>query len=307
VLPNNLGRSGILVIVIVGLAAATAAASRWTPWSPLNTCLFCGSAPRDVAVSLPTHGPDLAPMSTARELAHGVTSAAASDDGALPSVHVNARAAEHRDADASDEGHHDWQPWSDRSSSRGEGGESAAVFGGLARLSGGSIAGGGSTVHAAPATTATIVATPASEHPDPAPAAAAPAPASGNNPAPTPSASPTPAGPATTPTNTTAGTPQSFFPPLPPGNGGFSPNLSATTTAPANTPAPTATFNQQATPPPSPFVPPAPGGPLSGTDPPGTIVGSAVTPAATPEPASLMLIATGLAAAFGELRRRRVI
>jgi hypothetical protein len=73
-------------------------------------------------------------------------------------------------------------------------------------------------------------------------------------------------------------------------------------------PAPTEQFNSQNTPAPAPFVPPPPAGPLNANDPAGTLVGGAVSSASpTPEPASVLLLATGMLAVIGELRRRQVL
>jgi PEP-CTERM motif-containing protein len=53
-------------------------------------------------------------------------------------------------------------------------------------------------------------------------------------------------------------------------------------------------------------VPPPPNGPLGPNDP-GGVMPTGSAPATTPEPASMVLLATGLVAVFGELRRRGVL
>jgi len=88
---------------------------------------------------------------------------------------------------------------------------------------------------------------------------------------------------------------------LPPAGGG------STVPTIATGPNPTAPFNEQNAPAPAPFVPTPPAGPLSANEQANILLPSEGTPSATPEPASMMLLATGLVVAFGELRRRRVM
>jgi hypothetical protein len=70
---------------------------------------------------------------------------------------------------------------------------------------------------------------------------------------------------------------------------------------------PTNPFDGHTTAPGDPFVPPTPSGPLDPGGPGGHLGGSGRGPSATPEPASLLLIGTGLLAVVSELRRRRLI
>src|SRR5438105_4689152 len=85
--------------------------------------------------------------------------------------------------------------------------------------------------------------------------------------------------------------------------------------APTPTPMPAAPaidasspFDTQATSPPSPFVAPPPGGSLDPGGPGGTHgAGGGSTPSAKPEPASILLLGTGLLALLTELRRRSAI
>jgi hypothetical protein len=293
---QKLGPRGILVGVIVGLAAATAGAARWTPWSPLNSCLFCGSAPRDIASAAMSHGSG--PRGDAAIAAHGSATAAhhaaADDDGPLPAIGRAPFSGLRDSAAAGDDSRRDWQPWGTAESVRVNVGESSVVLGGLSRLSASSIAGGGSTVRVSPAATAH-----ANAAVDNAPAVDPPA---ANPPSPAPPA-PRPSGPPSTAPVTT---PVAVVPTLPPGPGGFTPNIPAPADPAPPSPDPTDTFHHQDDPAPAPFVPPAPTGPLGPNDPAAT-VSTAAVPAATPEPASLMLVATGLVAVVGELRRRRVI
>jgi PEP-CTERM motif-containing protein len=127
----------------------------------------------------------------------------------------------------------------------------------------------------------------------------------------TPSPAPEPARPAPAPAvgspTTTVAAPTSA--PLPPAAGGFTPTVVATVAVvtPAAGPDLIAPFQEQNKPTPAAFLPPAPSGPLSSSDPGGTLAVDSITPSATPEPASMLLIATGLAAIVGELRRRRAM
>jgi PEP-CTERM motif-containing protein len=294
---NNLRTRGVLVIIIVALAAGTAAASRWTSWSPLNGCLFCG-APPSRASSPVTISADarVAPAAVAREqvTAHSRGAAARAGDTELPPPSSAVRVApESERRSAGDDSQRTWQPWETTAATRVNGADSPTLIGGLSRLSSSSISGGGSSVHVPPPA---APAAPA-EYRDPGtqvvigpPSPAAPHDDSPHGPGNGP--------PGPPPTSITV--PPPLIPihdpaPLPPGGG-------ATPTVPD----PTDPFHEHDNPPPSPFVPPAPNGPIGGSDPGGTLP-SGSSPAATPEPASMLLLATGVAAVFGELRRRRVM
>jgi hypothetical protein len=76
--------------------------------------------------------------------------------------------------------------------------------------------------------------------------------------------------------------------------------------APPSNAAPTNPFVAHTAPPADPFVPPAPKGLLDPAGPGGTGTGSS-DPAATQEPASVLLIGAGLVALLTDLRRRRRI
>ena len=277
---RQLVRYLVLVLVLVALAAGTTTATRWMPWSPLDSCLFCGgsnaatpTAPRELAAVAATTGP------LAGRLGHSVNHAEVDlAPSALP-TEMSALTTERTSSQT--ERSNDWQPWGHATNQRSDGGNNASLLSGLSRLSSSTISGGGSAVRPSVETTHVTV---ASEHAD-APSLAAPA-----------AAAPTPRGSATT----------TIAAALPPGPGGFSP--STPTSAAALTPNPTGTFHEQDNPPPTPFVPPPPVGALNANDPGGSLpVHGSSTPSPTPEPASVLLLATGVAAVFGELRRRRVM
>jgi hypothetical protein len=220
------------------------------------------------------------------------SSAAASSDPLLPvgSAAVGRESAS--GAGGSADGQRDWQPWSNRAGAHSDSsGDATTLLGGLARLSGSSIVGGGSTVRESPASTPSVAGSDNAHKVTPPvdpPHAAAPAP---------PAVGPAP--PAPNPVaHVIDPSPRPMPMPMPPDAGGFTPNLPVPPTDP---------FHQHDTPAPAPFAPPAPTGPLGGNDPGAASLPGGASPAATPEPASLMLMATGLLAVFGELRRRRVL
>jgi len=313
---KSLSRLALLVVALVAVSAAATAAMRWTNWSPLNSCLFCGglrgSEPPARAAS-PSGGEGTSGVRASDSRRADGTAFDASG-APIGLAAVNGTSDGSRPADSS---RPDWQPWS-TSSIRGEsGGASATALGGLSRLMSMSITGGASAIR--PSTTPTPAPPIVEKTEPPAPAAAAP-PA----PAPTPETPPTPAPPAPAPPNLPdpplppnlpdpplppGPTPSPSPAPLPPDPGGNTPTIpNVVPSAPPVVPVvpPTDPFHEHTTNPPDPFVPPPPTGPLDPNDPGGvTPTGSAPSP--TPEPGSMLLVATGLAGVFAELRRRRVI
>jgi hypothetical protein len=296
-----LGRRGILVAAIVTFAAGTAAASRWTPWSPLNSCLFCGSSESKAAPDAQRAASSAAVHSTiARDSSSAHTHVLAdAPDRLLPlaagSAGSSARAGSDADDRAgSDEARHDWEPWVTRESAGANNPDSSLMARGFSQLASSTITGGGSVVHrpsSAPSSAQGNNSDPGDQGEDNPPAHDPPE----NHTSPTPN-----------PTTPTPNHPPTLGPaPLPPAGGGSTP-----TTAPGPTAAPNPTdpFHSHDTPPPSAFVPPAPHGPLGPNDPaPGGLLPTGSAPEVAPEPGSMLLLATGLAVAFGELRRRRVL
>ena len=291
---NRLGRSGILVLVIVGLTAASAAAARWVPWAPLNSCLFCGTpnAPGELAAVRAEReaGGTVAMRGSAGR--PGVAGAIA--DRARPQIPPAPQNGVGQNA-ASADSRHEWQPWGTGSAFHTGGtAESTPSLGGLSRLMSMSISGGGSSVNTPPA----------SQSPEFLPGEAEKL--SATSPPP-PSAPPSEPGPV--PPSERNGTPA----PIPPGPGGYTPptrptgDLSPTPPAtPRGSPDPTDPFHEHDTPPPAPFVPPRPDGPLDTNGPTATLP-TGGSPSPNPEPGSILLLGTGVIAVLGVLRRRRVL
>lgn len=296
---HSLGRLGILVLIIVGLAAATAAATRWTPWSPLSSCLFCGTQDPVRGTAAAKHDEPIVDRVASQATARSHVDALAT--GALEPLVASARGvanAERHDRD-DDLSRQDWQPWGGTTTrSYAANTDSSAVLGGLSQLMSISIAGGASTAHATtPSVTEPVVV--ATSPVDAPPAAAA-------HPDPAPSTPATP--PAATVPTTTPPLQHAPQPAPVPAGGGFTPTVQPTVAVVAAVPTPTEQFSSQNTPAPAAFVPPAPTGPLNANDPAGTAVsGNASSASPTPEPASMLLLATGMLAVIGELRRRQVL
>jgi len=304
-LSSTVTRRAVLVIGI--LAIAGAAGAMWNRYAPPTACLFCAS-PEHYETVLNTP-PDAIGTAGVRD-GRPSSNYAAANPSAIPGAFGATGAdADHRSATSGDR-QRDWQPWGHGSSSRryDAAGISSPSIGmaGLWRLNTLSrkvappLASAPAIAHAAVPTTPR-----AAPAPRPAPAPAAP-----SHP---PSASPNPA-PAPNPVPAPAPTPPSAAPPAPP-SAAPPPTVTSTpppagtppvVTPPSAPPPPGDPFDTHTDPPPNPFVPPPPPGPM---DPgaPGGPGGTGTGPAATPEPASMLLIGTGLVALLGELRRRRVI
>jgi hypothetical protein len=193
-----------------------------------------------------------------------------------------------------DEARRDWEPWGTRAAAQTSSNESSLMASAFSRLSYSAISGGGSAVHLpppSPAPTQSDRSAPGNQVVTPTNPPSQDPPQNNAPPKPTPP-SPNQAPPTLGPA------------PLPPDPGGSTPQPSPGPTAAPN---PTDPFHSHDTPPPSAFVPPAPHGPLGPNDPPGGLLPTGGTPAHSPEPGSMLLLATGLVVAFGELRRRRVL
>jgi PEP-CTERM motif-containing protein len=286
-LSSTVARRAGFVIVILGVAAA--ATAMWNRYAPPDACLFC-AAPEHYETALNTT-PDAVATTGASDMRRTGQYAAADSSAvpgasAAPSSHGGSSAALHGDARRS------WQPWETGSGAHGfpsSGGMSAPSvgMGGLWRLM--------SLAHRAPDPL------PAAPSPKPAPLPRAAA-------APRPSPTPAPAHTAPAPNPPSATSPPTPAPdPIPPSAVPPIPSPEPTPPLPPSGVAPpTSPFNDHTTPPADPFVPPPPSGSLDPGGPGGTGT-SGSGPAATPEPASLLLIGTGLVALLTELRRRRVI
>ena len=289
---NRLGRYVGLLIVLIGLAAVTTTATRWTGWSPLNSCLYCGASPAS--------GPSDADArvrggAAKRTLAArlGLSSNRAESDAAPSTVASAALSTANGNGSLSRSASGDaWQPWGNAARSRGSASADGTVVGDLSRLMASTTVSGGSAVRSPVATPSPYQAEhkagPEPEHHLPSPPAQPPA-AEHGSPGPGGHESPRP----------TLAVPE----PLTPGPGGWTPPAH---NPPHAEPPPTTPFHEHENPPPAPFVPPAPAGVLGPNEGSGAFPTDG-SPSPNPEPASLLLIATGVAAVYGELRRRRVM
>ena len=252
-------RRGAMVVVILGIAAASAA--MWDRYAPPNACLFC-AAPEHYDTALNV-APDAAAGMARTAEAPRRGQYAPANSSSIPGPDVASRDASGSHRTGSD-ARRLWAPWSTSSGAYRYGSSDRSApsvgIGGLWRLM--------TLAHRAPE--AVAVSAPRAPHAEPA-ARPAPKPHTG-----APAARP-PAAPAI-----------------------------VAVPMPITAPFPTNPFGPPDAPPVNPFIPPPPSGPLDpggpgGGGPPGA------GPSATPEPASLLLIGTGLLVLAGELRRRRVI
>src|SRR5438477_10118889 len=185
---NRLSRFALLVVVLVAVAAGTAGAMRWTNWSPLNSCLFCGGISGSDAPARATGPSGVAGTSGVRASDARRADGAPFDASDLPLGSASGIARGEDGTRPTDGSRTDWQPWS-TSSIRGAGGDSSSVaLGGLSRLMSMSISGGASAVTARSAAAPTP---PIVEKTDPTPPAVAPSPAPAPPPE-TPPADPAP-------------------------------------------------------------------------------------------------------------------
>ena len=297
-------RRAALVVAVLGVAGASAA--MWNQYAPSSVCLYCVT-PEHYETAL-----NAVPRAT---VAAGVNSHRASDLGlpskptAIPqpspeplSSHSESSGSVQADAPRA------WQPWDDdKTTEPGRFNPASAgplwftmvelrrsmMMGHYAEPSGGMATAAPRPSHGADAPNRPAAESSPASEPQPAPPASG---TSGPNPGNSGSNPPPNQGPGSSPTPGPTATPPSA-PPAAPGPSG---------SIPSDEP-PTNPFVEHTTPPADPFVPPRPVGSLDPAGPGGTVTPPGAGPAATPEPASFLLIGTGLMILLTDLRRRRVI
>jgi hypothetical protein len=282
-------RWALMGIAIVAVAAAAAAAG-WTPRIPVDSCLFCGTGEPDSSSAKVDSGAGAATgggFGTRAGLPEHATSAGSTIPAAAPIGPTSSATASRSSA-----GRSPWQPWAPSSapfraySSAGKG--PSPTLGGLWRLM---------TLRRPASTTGADViakntAAPVPKVASPAKPAAPKAPPAATSPATAPRLTPPPQ-PAPSPTPVPA--PEPAPSPAPP-------SAPSSPVNPAPPAPPTDQFHEHEPPsdgPPSVTPPLDPGGPGGGTPSGGGF-------SATPEPGSMLLIATGLGI-LGILYRRRLI
>jgi len=284
----------VLVIGILGVAAA--ATAMWQQYAPKGVCLYCAT-PEHYQTAL--NVPPKAPTATSGDVKHHSGLALPPKPSILPEMTTapashDDGAAEH--ADAPDH----WQPWGQDENEKENEQEPGEPGVGDLRIGKSQLRRMISTGHFAEPDGGIASAAPRTSHenhsegesqsgPDEGrpvveqpgtPGSNSPNPSSGH--APNPGSSSVPQGPVMPPVATTT-----------PPSGGATPAAAP----------PTNPFVEHTTPPSNPFAPPA--AVLSPGTPGGTVSSPRSSPAANPEPASVLLIGTGLAAVLNQLRRRR--
>jgi len=301
-------RRAVLVVAVLGVAAASAA--MWNQYAPISVCLYCG-APEHYAPPLNKATPRAAAKTGGANAArHSGELSMPPKPKVMPEVPSEPPSHSEGGGSVQADAPRGWQPWNDDNGPdrprQASGGPlwftmvemRQMVMGGRYGEPGGGIA----TALPKPSHDQQAQDHPAGSlevvepHPGPPSGAAGPNPGdSGSNPTPPNQGPGTPQGPGTSPnTGPTAGSPTA---PGAPGPSGETPSSEP----------PTNPFVEHTTPPADPFVPPRPVGSLDPAGPGGGVTPSDDGPAATPEPASVLLIATGLLFLFTDLRRRHAI
>jgi PEP-CTERM motif-containing protein len=306
---KSTARRAALVMGILGVAAA--ATAMWNQYAPTGVCLYCVT-PEHYEMARNATPPAAATAGVG--VRRGTGLGASSKSNILPDMSVAPSSHESSGSTPVD-APRDWAPWEHSSETHGLAVQPAGSLwigmGELRRMvSVGHYAEpGGGMATAAPRSSheqgSTAEARSSSDGP---PAVEPGTPVSGGNSGPNPSSPNQGPGSPTNPPATSTNPGMT----LSPGSPGVPP-VATTPPSGGGTPAvgpPTNPFVEHTTPPADPFVPRPPVGlldPGNPGNPGGTVTTPGRGPAATPEPASVLLIGTGLAAILSQLRRRGVI
>jgi PEP-CTERM motif len=298
-LKHTARRTAFTVIAILGVAAA--ATATWNQYAPPSVCLYCAT-PEHYETAVTISPRTLA--TTGVETRRGSMETPRSTSKVLPDI-SSAPPSHDRDGAVQADAPRGWQPWDDTSTPH----TVNLSGGGPLWLGLGELRGMMAVSHyAEPSGGIATARPPAAQEPrsttDEPQEAERPAPQPSTQPAPSPSGSSTPNGPPPNRGPGVAPPPGPTSAPEPPG--GPPPAAGPPAATPSNAP-PTNPFVGHTTPPADPFVPPAPKGLLDPAGPGGGTGTGGSGPAATPEPASVLLIGTGLVALLTNLRRRRLI